>query len=85
MYKKHLLETEILLMVHIVFGGLRRTLARVFITVKKELANRIILENRSNLVDNHYALILDIKKRDNKYKKSVRHTRVVNIYDNWVG
>ena len=65
-------------------GG-SRTEARVLTAVKKELANRIIVENRSDLVNHPYFLTLDIREMDSQSKRLARRTRVVNVYDNRVG
>lgn len=64
--------------------GLRND-ARVFTAIKKELINKIIVDNRTDLGDYLYFLILDIRDIDSQTKKLVRQTRVVNEYDNRVG
>ena len=65
-------------------GGLRNE-ARVLTAVKKELVNKIIVDNRTDLVDHPYFLTLDIRDIDNRTNKPARRTRVINAYDNRVG
>lgn len=65
-------------------GGLRNE-ARVFTDVKKELVSRIVVDNRTDLVDHPYFLALDIRDIDSRTDKPARQTRVVNSYDNRVG
>lgn len=55
---------------------------RILMIVKKELANEIIVENRSDLVDHLFYVALDIWEMDGQSKNLVRQTRVVNIYNN---
>ena len=64
-------------------GGLR-TEARVLTAVKKELVDKIIVENRTDLIDHPYFLALDIRDMDSRLNKPARQTRVVNAYDNQV-
>lgn len=65
-------------------GGLRNE-ARVLTAVKKELMSRIVVGNRTDLVDHPYFLALDIRDIDSRKNKPARRTRVVNSYDNRVG
>lgn len=44
----------------------------------------MILDNRSDLANHIYCLILDIKKLHPKTKKPIRKTRVINIYNNYI-
>lgn len=46
--------------------------------------DKIIVENRTDLIDHHYFLGLDIPEIDGQ-SRSGRRTRVVNVYDNQVG
>lgn len=62
-----------------------RTEARVLTAVKKELVNKIMVENRTNLVNHLYFLVLDIRDLDGKSYRPTRRARVINIYDNRVG
>lgn len=45
----------------------------------------MVLDNWSDLANHPYCLILDIKELHPKTKKPIRETRVVNIYDNYIG
>lgn len=65
-------------------GGLRNEV-RVLTAIKKELVNKIIVDNRTDLVDHPYFLTLDIRDVDSRTNKPARRTRVVNAYDNRVG
>lgn len=53
--------------------------------MKIELVDRIIVENRTDLIDHPYFLALEIRNRDSWLKKPTREIRVVNAYDNQVG
>ena len=57
---------------------------RVAIGIKKDLGGRIMAETRSDLVDHPYIQVVDVWELD-IHKKKKRRTRLVNIYDNWVG
>lgn len=54
---------------------------QVFIAVKKDLLNKTILENRTDLVSHPYGMVLDITEREIHTQRRKR-TRIVNIYDN---
>ena len=58
---------------------------RVLTAIRKDIANNVILNNRSDLASHPYCLILDIKKIHPKTRKPLRKTRVVNMYDSLVG
>lgn len=58
---------------------------RVFIAVKKDLLNRTILENRTDLVSHPYGMVLDITEGEIHTKGRKKRTRIVNIYDNKLG
>ena len=53
--------------------------------VRKDIANNVILDNRSDLVSHPYCLVLDIKELYPKTRKPIRKIRVVNMYDNCIG
>lgn len=53
--------------------------------MKIELVDRIIVENRTDLIDHPYFLALEIRDRDSRLKKPTREIKVVNAYDNQVG
>ena len=65
-------------------GGNRKDI-RVLTAVRKDIANDVILENRSDLANHPYCLIVDVKELCSRTRKPIRRTRVVNIYDNIVG
>ena len=58
---------------------------QVLTTVQKDIANNVIFDNRSDLANDPYYLVLDIKKLHLRTRKPIQKTRVVNIYDNSVG
>lgn len=58
---------------------------RVLIAVKKDLLNKTIVENRTDLVSHPYAIVLDITEREVRAKGQKRRTRIVNVYDNKLG
>ena len=62
-----------------------RNKARVLIAVKTELMSKILVDNRTNLVDHPYFLVLDIRDIDSRTNKPARQIRVVNLYNNRVG
>ena len=64
--------------------GENRKDIRVFMAVRKEIANNMVLDNWSDLTNHLYCLILDIKELYPRTKKSVRKIRVVNMYDNYI-
>ena len=53
--------------------------------MKKELANKIIIENKTNFVNHPYFLVLDIWDAVGQFGKPMRLTRIVNIYKNYIG
>ena len=58
---------------------------RVLTAVRKKIANNMVLDNRSDLANHPYCLILDIKELHLKTKKLIKRTRFVNINDSFVG
>lgn len=54
---------------------------RVAVGVKKDLEERIIVENRSDLADHPYLQVLDVWELDSNKKKK-RKTYIINVYDN---
>ncbi len=66
-------------------SGENRKDIRVLTAVRKEVANNVVLDNRSDLANHPYCLILDIEELHPRTRKSVRKTRVVNMYDNYIG
>ena len=61
-------------------GGERKD-ARVLTAIRKDLANRVVIEKRSDLVDHPYVMVLDIKDLDTNTRLPTRCTRIVNVYD----
>ena len=62
-----------------------KTDARILMALKKELVNKIIIENWTDLLNYPYFLALDILDVEDQSWKPTRRTRVVNIYGNCVG
>ena len=58
---------------------------RVLIAVRKDILNRVVIENRTDLISHLYCICLDIKELDLQSGKRLRKTRVVNLYDNKIG
>ncbi|POS82736.1 hypothetical protein EPUL_004709 [Erysiphe pulchra] len=57
---------------------------RVALGVKKDLEGRLIVETRSYLIDHPYLQVVDVWELNTQRNKK-RRTRIVKIYDNWVG
>ena len=57
---------------------------RVLTAVRKDILNKVITDNRTDLVSHLYCLVLDFKELHPVTRKVVRKTRVVNLYDNKV-
>lgn len=57
---------------------------RVALGIKKDVGGRLMAETRSDLVDHPYIQVVDVWELD-IHKKKKRRTRIVNVYDNWVG
>lgn len=55
---------------------------QVLITIKKDILNKVIIENWTDLVSHPYCIILDIRKINPVSRKYSRKTRVVNFYNN---
>ena len=58
---------------------------QVLIAVRKDILNKVIIENRTDLVSHPYCIVLDIKELNSVSGKISRRTRVVNLYDNKIG
>ena len=58
---------------------------RVLIAVRKDLLNKIIVENRTDLLSHSYGMVLDITEGQIHRKSRRRKTRIVNIYNNKLG
>ena len=55
---------------------------RVLVAIKKDILNKVIIENRTDLVSHPYCIVLDIREYNPTSGKYLRRTRVVNLYDN---
>lgn len=66
-------------------GNEERKDIRVLTAVRKDIVNKIIFENRTDLASHPYCIVLDIKELHAKTARVLRKTRVVNVYDNVVG
>ena len=58
---------------------------RILISVQKDILNKIIIENQTDLVSHPYYIVLDIRECNPTSKKYSRKTRVANLYDNKIG
>ena len=65
-------------------GGERKD-ARVLTAIRKDLANRVVVEKRSDLVDHPYVMALDVRDLDQKTRLPSKRTKVVNVYDQFIG
>ncbi len=61
-----------------------RTAIRVMTAMRRDLVNKIVVEHRTDLVNDLYFILLEIWDLDLS-KKPGRKTRVLNVYDNQVG
>ena len=57
----------------------------VLIGVRKDILNKTIVENQTNLVSYRYYMVLDITEGEIHAKGRKRKTRIVNVYDNKLG
>ena len=57
---------------------------RVLMAIRKDILNKVLIENRTDLVSHPYCSVLDIKELHPLSGKVLRKTRVVNLYDNKV-
>ena len=58
---------------------------RVLTVVRRDILNKVLIENRTDLVSHPYCLVLDIKELHPISGRVLRKTRVINLYDNKVG
>ncbi len=58
---------------------------RVLIAVRKDILNKVIVENCTDLVSHPYCIALDIRELSPVSGKYSEKTRVVNLYDNKIG
>ena len=53
--------------------------------IRKDWLDKLVIENRTDLVNHPYFILIEIHKVDQLSKKSERKMRALNIYDYWVG
>ncbi len=58
---------------------------RVLIAIKKDILNKVIIENRTDFVSHLYCIVLDIMERNSGSGKYSTRTRVINLYHNKIG
>ncbi len=58
---------------------------RVLMAFKKDILSNVVIENRTDLLDHPYCMVLDIKELHPQSRNLLRKTRVVNLYDNKIG
>ena len=57
-----------------------RTEARVMTVIRKDILNRVVMNNRTDLIAHSYFLAIDVRKINPRIKRPDRRTRVVNAY-----
>lgn len=57
---------------------------QVLMAVEKNILNRVIIDNKTNLVGHPYCFVLDIKKLHSLTKKVLKKIKIVNLYNNKV-
>ena len=57
---------------------------QVLTTVRKDILNEVIIDNWTDLISHLYCPVFDIKELHPWFKRVLRKTRVVNLYDNKV-
>ena len=62
-----------------------RSEIRVVTAIRKDLMDKLVIENRTDLVNHPYFILLEIWELDQLSKKPRRKTRALNVYDNRVG
>lgn len=62
-----------------------RSEIRVMTAIRKDLVDKFVVENRTNLVNHPYFILLEIRELDKQTKRPGRKTRALNVYDNRVG
>ena len=51
------------------------------IAVRKDILNRVMMNNRIDLIVYFYFLVIDVRKINSRIKKLDRRTQVINAYD----
>ena len=54
--------------------------ARVMTAIRKDILNRVVMDNRTDLIAHSYFLAIDVREINPRIKRSDRRTRVVNAY-----
>ena len=62
-----------------------RSEIRVVTAIRKDLMNKFVVENKTNLVNSPYFILLEIRELDQQLRKPRRKMRALNVYDNRVG
>ena len=62
----------------------KRSEIRVVTTIRKDLIDKFIAKNRTDLVNHPYFIFLKIRELDQQSKKPKKKTRALNVYDNHV-
>ena len=63
----------------------KRKEIRIMTEIRNDLANKIWLDHRTDLINHPYFMLLEIRKLDTRSKRPGRKTRVINMYENRVG
>lgn len=58
---------------------------QVLTTIRKDILNKIIINNVIDLATHSYYSVFDIKELLSLPRKVLRKTRIINLYDNEVG
>lgn len=53
--------------------------------VKKDLVEKVVVDHRTDFADHPYFMLLEVCELDLQSKRPGRRSRVVNVYNNWVG
>ena len=59
--------------------------ARVLTAVRRDILNRVVVDNKSDLGSHPYIMIVDVRRNDPINRELGRRTRIVNIYDQNLG
>ena len=51
------------------------------IVVRKDILNKVIINNRIDLIVYFYFLVINVRKINSRIKRLDRRTRVINAYD----
>ncbi len=62
-----------------------RTAIKIMTVIRKDLLDKIVIEHRTDLVNQPYFIFLKIRDLGQRSKRPGRKTRVLNVYDNRVG